>query len=1219
MDPLALLNAFPGNYLVLLPDTPKFTVVAASEGFLKYSGKKKGELLQKGFFDVNGHLPQSPALIQKLQASFQLLISSEAPQALSNEFTDEALIPLRIIHKPVPAADGTLQYIVHIVEADEQLLYRHETTGEEHRRLQEAQAIGHVGSFTWIAGSVFSHWSDELYRINGLEPQCEVITLDKVDRFIHPEDFDALQAVKESSMINPGRHRTVHRIIRRNGEVRWVNHEWESIAGEDGSVNRVTGIVQDITEQKKAEEEIFRLKDEIAKKATDKYYSILNSIDEGFCIYEVIYDKEKAVDLRWIEVNPAYEKQTGLKNTVGKLSSEVMQGTESDWIDVYDRIVKTGEAVHFESWHEPTAPWYRVFASRIGGKESRQVAVVFDNITGRKNAEKTLRISEQRKAFLLRLSDEIQRLHHPEEMQRTVLAILGRHLDADRVTYAEMAPDGESFITGPAYMHKQLSAFTAARPISNWGEMAGQLRKGKVVAAADAGALNGHALFTPSLPAAVIDVPLVKNGLLAAVLSIHFPEPHRWMSDGIGLLEDTVERIWAAVRLAHTKEALRESEERFRSLVESYSQAVWETNPDGDVVVDSPSWRAYTGQTFEEWIGYGWTNAVHPDDRKYVKEEWKEAVAARRNMDGEYRLKHAASGAYRWTSVKATPILNNEGAIIKWSGMNTDIQARKTAEEQLREFTSKLEQQVEERTYSLRKSAEELQKNLAILKQSEELAQMGSWEYETATGRFNWSEGMYRLFQLPVEFMVDPDIYIRMAVPEDREHAERLVKKIREGTEHFDETACLLIGGERRILKIQANVIRDDNGKPLRIIGVDMDITLARQAERTLNEQAHFIQSTNKALPDILFVMNLYTRELLYINHSFRERMGYAEGPVEKGTDNFLGLVHEDDLPAVLAHFTEMQAAIDGNVFEIEYRIRAADGSVHWFRDRSAIFKRDKKGNALEKIGIAQDITERKKAEQELRESNISLRYANENLQQFASIASHDLQEPLRKLKLFANILMKEHAEELSGEAGTLIDKIYLTTNRMRRLIKDVLDYSKIAHGAIQFSTTDLNAVLMNVLSDLDLLIRERGASIRYRNILPPVNAVPLQMNQLFYNLLINALKFYREDLPLLITVLWRQLPADRAKQYPELQEDLSYIEIVFSDNGIGFEQEFAEQIFQIFERLHPADEYEGTGVGLALCKKIVENHFGHIFAASREGEGASFHVILPLLRPASL
>lgn len=272
-----------------------------------------------------------------------------------------------------------------------------------------------------------------------------------------------------------------------------------------------------------------------------------------------------------------------------------------------------------------------------------------------------------------------------------------------------------------------------------------------------------------------------------------------------------------------------------------------------------------------------------------------------------------------------------------------------------------------------------------------------------------------------------------------------------------------------------------------------------------------------------------------------------------------------------------------------------------------------------------QDITDQKILEQELelqviertkelKEANLNLQHSNENLQQFASIASHDLQEPLRKIKTFTAILNRQFAVHIADEGKEIINKIRMSADRMSELIKAVLRYSKTVHAEKEYQATNLDYVLKNVINDLELLLSETKAEIIYIEPLPQIDAISLQMNQLFYNLLTNAIKFHHDTIPPRITITSRMLNADEIKKYGSLllKVDIPHVEIQIADNGIGFEQEFGEQIFQIFERLHTSDKFEGTGVGLALCKQVIENHYGYLFAKSSENEGATFFVILP-------
>ncbi len=237
---------------------------------------------------------------------------------------------------------------------------------------------------------------------------------------------------------------------------------------------------------------------------------------------------------------------------------------------------------------------------------------------------------------------------------------------------------------------------------------------------------------------------------------------------------------------------------------------------------------------------------------------------------------------------------------------------------------------------------------------------------------------------------------------------------------------------------------------------------------------------------------------------------------------------------------------------------------------------------------------------------NEKLIRSNNDLEQFAYVASHDLQEPLRKIQIFTEMAEKSHDQ---GNAATYFEKIHTSARRMTDLIKSVLNYSRLSKTGEQFEEVDLNVLLENTKIDFELLITEKGAVIR-NDILPVIQGIPLQLNQLFLNLIGNSLKFSNAD-PL-ITISSRVLSEKEVRQHENLHTKVRYVEIIFSDNGIGFEQQYADQIFTIFQRLHDKKSYEGTGIGLALCKKIVENHHGFLTAKSALGKGAAFYIYLP-------
>lgn len=249
-------------------------------------------------------------------------------------------------------------------------------------------------------------------------------------------------------------------------------------------------------------------------------------------------------------------------------------------------------------------------------------------------------------------------------------------------------------------------------------------------------------------------------------------------------------------------------------------------------------------------------------------------------------------------------------------------------------------------------------------------------------------------------------------------------------------------------------------------------------------------------------------------------------------------------------------------------------------------------------------------ANTELERSVKNLNGANVQLQEYAYVASHDLQEPLRKILMFISRLLGMD-EKISDEALILLEKISKSSTRMNTLIKDLLAYSYLNNPEKQFVKTDLNVVVANILVDFELLIADNKVEIKIGK-LPVVTAVALQMNQLFYNLISNALKFCKDDDSICkIEISSRRLTLAQIKKYPTLNPALEYYKIVVKDNGIGFDKQYENKIFTIFQRLHNSEVYSGTGIGLSIGKKIVENHKGLIFSKAEENLGAEFHIIL--------
>ncbi|MGH6901205.1 MAG: sensor histidine kinase, partial [Geminicoccaceae bacterium] len=261
-------------------------------------------------------------------------------------------------------------------------------------------------------------------------------------------------------------------------------------------------------------------------------------------------------------------------------------------------------------------------------------------------------------------------------------------------------------------------------------------------------------------------------------------------------------------------------------------------------------------------------------------------------------------------------------------------------------------------------------------------------------------------------------------------------------------------------------------------------------------------------------------------------------------------------------------------------------------------------------VATYEDVTQTVRAEEALRAYARKLERSNRELQDFASIASHDLQEPLRKIEAFGDRLKAKCADDLSEFGRTYIDRMQDAAGRMRSLINDLLTYSRVTTKARPFVPVDLGRITAEVMSDLQVTIEQAGARIELGE-LPVVEADPTQMRQLLQNLLSNALKFRRQGVPPLVRISGRLRGPESATGGSGVAPRLCQVTV--ADNGIGFKPDYAGRIFGIFQRLHGRGEYPGTGIGLATCRKILERHGGAITASSQPGEGATFVFTLPL------
>ncbi len=326
--------------------------------------------------------------------------------------------------------------------------------------------------------------------------------------------------------------------------------------------------------------------------------------------------------------------------------------------------------------------------------------------------------------------------------------------------------------------------------------------------------------------------------------------------------------------------------------------------------------------------------------------------------------------------------------------------------------------------------------------------------------------------------------------------------------------------------------------------------------------------------------------------------------------ETYIATIHPDDRQLVRDH---VSGAFQTKAFEeYHHRIILSDGTVKVLHARGEVIL-DEHNEIIMMMGTGQDVTEQKNAEQELTQKSQELERINKELQEFAYIASHDLQEPLRKMTVFISMLAKEEAAAISEKGKQYMDKIVKSSSRMRSLIDDILKFSRL-NSPGEFVNVNLERVVAQVLSDMEPIVIKTGATIT-KDALPVIQANATQMGQLFQNLLSNALKFQTNSPVINISVQTiSTVQLGEAGTVPlkyKFLPDEKFCRICITDNGIGIDAGYHESIFTIFQRLN-GKQYEGTGIGLAICKKITDNHRGMIHLKSAVGEGCTFVVTLP-------
>jgi len=617
------------------------------------------------------------------------------------------------------------------------------------------------------------------------------------------------------------------------------------------------------------------------------------------------------------------------------------------------------------------------------------------------------------------------------------------------------------------------------------------------------------------------------------------------------------------------KRALRESEERFRQTFELAGSGIAHVDMQGRFLRVNRSLARILGYAVEELVGRTAKEVSHPDDRDLTdraRGEMRSGSSESAHFEKRYVRK---DGATIWVDLTVALVRDADGRPSYEIAVFEDISERKQMDAALREQTERLQI-------------------------GQAAARMIVLDWDIPSDRLEWSDSPEWL-RGPLPASGAYPLFRDQIHRDDREQflavRARAIANVEGQTQEF---RFVRTDGEVVWVLSRQKMFGDGHGKAKRMLVALFDITERKQAEQALRDSESRFRGLTALSSDWYWEQDENFRFTL-VSGGIQDNLGMEpEDFVGKARweSPMIGVTEE----RVAAHRALLEAHQPFD--EFEYGRLDPAGKLHYI-SASGEPMLDDKGRFRGYRGVGRDITRRKTAEAALQAAHDELARSNAELEQFAYVASHDLQEPLRMVSSYTQLLGKRHGDKLDGDALEFMDYIVDGAARMKQLIEDLLSYSRVGTRGREFHPVSLEAVLKRALANLRAALEESGAAVT-SDLLPEVIADETQLAQLLQNLIGNALKFRGQAQP---------------RIYVSCISRKEEFEICVRDNGIGIEPQYFERIFMVFQRLHDKGDYPGTGIGLAICKKVVDRHGGRIWVESTLGEGSSFHFTLPKKR----
>jgi PAS domain S-box-containing protein len=927
-----------------------------------------------------------------------------------------------------------------------------------------------------------------------------------------------------------------------DNKFKWLLVSAVPILNKDSSINMIICTYYDVTSHKKDEEAL--------KESQEEYSNLFERMNEGFTIAEMIYNNDgKPFDFRWIDMNHAYEKVIGftrdklLKTTARTIFPKL----QPKLIENFGKVMLTGKQLQFENYNVELNKWFDVIAYKITQKHFAYLTL---DITQRKKADELLQKLLENEQHL---TEELQVTNEELVEQGAKLLQINQILEEsekrfrsiiENIQDAYMRADKEGTIIMASPSAARMYRFNSIQ------EMLGT---------------TTHSYFKNSEDRDLAIEKLKNHGKYDdyEVEGRRNDGTFFWVSQNAQYYYDDQGNIQGSETIVRdiTERKKADKQIEFDSLLLSQvKDAILAVDNNFRITYWNKGAEMMFGYTQKEALGSNTVKLLRP---KYDPEEREKIGAFASTMYAKHK-----NGKDVIVDQKISQMVDDSGLQTGYVIVDRDITEKIKIDHELKE-------------------SEEKYRNIV------EIADEGIMIADTS-GRINFVNAKMtemlgysseELLGTNAETFVDKDYYeLGLQKIANRKKGIRESYEIKYNRKNGDELWCL----------ISATPMYDYTGKHIGNMTMQTDITESKKANDILQESESRFHSVLDNSQDVIYRINVQTGVYEYVSPSTENIFGYSPDELMAlATTDPLTTIHPDDRIKFQNGITELEK---NDKVEMEYRHQTKNGEYCWISNNLGLI-RDSTGKPLYRDGNMRDITNRKRLEEQMKITMDELKRSNAELERFAYVSSHDLQEPLRMVTLYSQLLERRYKDNLDSDANDFIEYIVEGSNRMRQLIDDLLEYSRLTSQTTEFESVSLETVLDNVLRNLSISIVEYNATIS-PDPLPTVFANKNQMQQVFQNLITNSIKFH-------------------GPKSPEInisaQKGQTYWTFSISDNGIGIKPEHQKQIFDVFKRLHTRDEYPGTGIGLSIVQKIINHHNGQIWVESEPGKGSTFYFTIPI------